>query len=77
MYNTTLKNFLDQLSHFGRLGTWTLSAVLGPAFQIKIALWIKLDLFLKCCLIFGVLVNRTESWSQVILIVYLKLCVNY
>jgi hypothetical protein len=33
MYYTTL--FLDHLSHFGRLGSRTLSAVLGPAFQIE------------------------------------------
>jgi len=35
MCYTTLKNFLDHLLHFGWLGSWTLSAVLGPAFQIE------------------------------------------
>jgi hypothetical protein len=35
MYYTALKNFLDHLLHFGWLGSWTLSAVLGPAFQIE------------------------------------------
>jgi len=35
MYYTTLKNFLDYLLHFGWLGSWALSAVLGPAIQIE------------------------------------------
>jgi hypothetical protein len=35
MYYSTIKNFLDHLLHFGWLGSWTLSAVLGPAFQIE------------------------------------------
>jgi len=29
------KEFFDHLLHFGWLGSWTLSAVLSPAFQIE------------------------------------------
>jgi len=35
MYYITLKNFLVHLVHFGWLGSWTLSVVHGPAFQIE------------------------------------------